>query len=132
MCESKNQTQGGVFDLGTSPHGLSAELQRTHQETGSTVGLRSLEDGLGVAASVSHAERSEHGAQAANPESETFQKLGGHTFTFTEEQRIAVAFALLNEITYLEECDEFPHPEILESIHYLSGAREILEGREPL
>ena len=47
MSESKSQAQGVVFDFGTSPHGLSAELRRTHQETRSAERLPSLEDGFG-------------------------------------------------------------------------------------
>jgi hypothetical protein len=62
------------------------------------------------------------------PEVGGSQILGGHTFNFTEEQRSAVAFALLNEIAYLEECDEASDPEIIEALHYLTTAREILKG----
>jgi len=119
MSDSKNQTQG-VVDFGTSPHGLPADLRRPHQETLQADGHRSLEDGFDLAAAAA-ADGGATADAAGQPTS--------LTFTFTEEQRSAVSFALLNEICWLEECDEFPHPDILEAIHYLSGAREILEGR---
>ena len=43
MTDSKSQTQG-AFDVGTSPHGLSADRPRTHQETHSEVASHSLAD----------------------------------------------------------------------------------------
>lgn len=121
MRDSKSQAHGVDFDFGTSPHGLSAESSRAVQESHRAAAPDSLADGVGA----------ERAAQAV-PRSGAAGQPTSLTFTFTEEQRSAVAFALLNEICWLEECDEFPHPEILEAIHYLSGAREILEGREPL
>lgn len=40
-------TGGLAFDVGTRPHGLSAGLARTHQETHKALGSLSLQDGFG-------------------------------------------------------------------------------------
>jgi hypothetical protein len=119
MRDSTSQTQEVVFDFGTSPHGLPVEPRHTVEEARQAAAPDSLADGVGVGQSAQAMPRS--GAAGHPPTS--------HTFTFTEEQRSAVAYALLNEICWLEESDEAQHPEILEVIHYLSGAREILQGR---
>lgn len=68
MRDLKSQAQGVEF--GTSPHGLSADLLRTHQETGKPVNLPFLEDQQGEAAqdtlggALTATERTAHGAGA--------------------------------------------------------------------
>ncbi len=47
MSDSKSQADGVVFDFGTSPHGLPADLRRTHEEAREVDSLLSLEDGFG-------------------------------------------------------------------------------------
>jgi hypothetical protein len=42
------KSKGAVFDFGTSPHGLSAELPRTGEKALEAGGLRSLEDAFAV------------------------------------------------------------------------------------
>lgn len=45
MRDSKSKNQGSAVDFGTSPHGLSAELLRTIEETRCAEGSQSLVDG---------------------------------------------------------------------------------------
>lgn len=114
------------FDFGTRPHGLSVECCRSHQESQGQAEPHSLADGFG-----SLGAGADEGAPAIKsagvlPSPEGRQTLGGHTFNFTEEQRAAVAFALLNQIEELEESDEATEPEVVEELHYLESAWEVL------
>lgn len=116
-----------AFDLGTRPHGLSADGNQTEQESHRPASSHSLADGFdfeGQAASGRQPRSCADGAQAAMPEG--VQVLGGHTFNLTEEQRAAVAFALLNQIEEIQESDEATEPEVVEELHYLESAWEVL------
>lgn len=127
MHKSKSQTQGAAVDFGTRPHGLSADPSQTDPESLGQAAPDSLADGFAVegqAAFGGQTRSCADGAQAAMPERR--QVLGGHTFNFTEEQRSAVAFALRNQIYEVEESDEATEPEVVEELHYLESAWEIL------
>lgn len=123
----KTTSEAPAFDLGTRPHGLSADGNPTEQESHGQAASDSLADGfdLGRRAAFGGESRScADDAQAAMPEGR--QTLGGHTFNFTAEQRAAVAFALLNQIEEIQESDEATEPEVVEELHYLESAWEIL------
>jgi hypothetical protein len=101
----KTKQPAPVFDFGTRPHGLSVDKSQIEQESLSPVSLHSLADGFDVAATGSHAQQSEHGAQTAKMP-EVFglpEKLGCC-------QRVEAASKTLRKFHYLELTDcEFLH-----------------------
>lgn len=74
-AKSAIQSVGSAEGLGTSPHGLSVDSSQPHQEGRGQGELHSLADGLGVgvSASGSHAQQSEHGEQAARVKPEIYR-----------------------------------------------------------
>ncbi|OIQ87532.1 hypothetical protein GALL_305820 [mine drainage metagenome] len=117
MSHSKIQTESG-FDVGTSPHGLSADLRRTYQETRSADGSDSLVDGVAHAPQVAAIAATEAAGQP-------------QWFFLTEDQRTHLSYAALCQIFDLEESDESEEPSVLEAIRLLNEARHILEQGRP-
>ena len=98
-----NRPEGGsAVDLGTSPHGLSAELPLPVQETPEA---RSL--GLSAKPLL------------------TLQV----SLTLTEEQRDHLAFAVLCQVDSLAECDEVDELEVQEAIRCLVDVGHMLDQR---
>lgn len=118
MSDSKNQADGVVFDFGTSPHGLPADLRQPAQETRREAAPLSLADG------VDHAPP---GAAIAATEA-AGQPRG---FFLTEDQRCHLAFAAFCQIAELEDSDESEEPSVQEGIRLLEEARLILEQGRP-
>ena len=92
-----NRAAGSGVDLGTSPHGLSADLPVSHQET----------------------------QQATSCHSPAKPLL---TFSFTESQRDALAFAALCEAEDLQDGYESDELEVQHAIRNLWEARQVLIG----
>lgn len=121
-----------AFDFGTRPHGLFADAHAPVQEGHSPTSQHSLADAFDVSGrQVDAKQLPRAGALGATAMPEGLglvlpEKRGGHTFNFTEEERCAVVFALINQMAEIEESDEANHPELVEELHYLESAWQIL------
>lgn len=103
-----NRVKDGV-DAGTSPHGLSVGIELANQETGCSESLRfHAKPVLGVAMSSA--------------------ALG--VYSFTEEQRCALAFAALCQAEGLTEGYEAHMEDVQEAIARLWEAHFILNGSQ--
>ncbi len=114
---SKSDFDSG-FDLGTSPHGLTAASKLPVVEACQAAAPLSLADGFSL--SANNAPRS--GAAASrSPEG----------FCLTDDQRCHLAYAAMCQIEALEESDESEEPEVIEGIRLLNEARHILREGMP-
>lgn len=124
VCPDKisNSAAEPAFDVGTSPHGLSANLPASNQETDRTTGNRfpaSQQAPTGRAGVLPLFEVSrQQRALARNAR---------HNLELSEAERGHVSFALLEQIDSLSKSYEAHEPEVQDAIRCLQIVRGKLE-----
>jgi hypothetical protein len=114
------------FDVGTSPHGLAAELHQTEQETPETSSChppaKPLLTSPDIYRNVELLESCRIIEEAAAKRSSGFFGL-----TLTQEQCSHLAFAVLEQIESLEESYEADEPEVKDGLRCLLEVQRMLK-----
>ena len=123
-AEISNSAAEPAFDVGTSPHGLSANLPLSHQETDGTSGNRFPASQQAPTGRAGVLPLSEVSRQAVSASARPAQR---HDLELSEAQRRHVSFALLEQIDSLSESYEAHEPEVQNAIRCLEIVRGKLE-----
>lgn len=122
--KNPNSAAEPAFDVGTSPHGLTANLPLSHQETNGTTGNRFPASQQAPTGRAGVLPLSEVSRQAASASARPAQR---HDLELSEAQRRHVSFALLEQIDSLSESYEAHEPEVQDAIRCLQIVRGKLE-----
>lgn len=120
MTDSTNR--GPDFDLGTSPHGLSAGLELPYQETPDAASSSPPAKPLLTAPTVYSSDKVQSACRTIE---RAAAKLNSGFFgvSLTQEQYKHLAFALLCQVEGLVESDEVDEPEVQDALRHLQAVQ---------